>query len=310
MRPDLPALADRLPALSLTRFAPAPTGFLHLGHVVNALHVWGLARALGGRVLLRVEDHDRQRCRPEYEAALLDDLDWLGFLPDVFPTGDFRAGRCEGRQSDRDAHYVAAVERLRQQGLMYGCACTRRAIEAAAAGGPPADELRYPGTCRDLGLPLDDRHGWRVRLSDETVTFEDAAHGPTTQSPAAQCGDLLALDRLGNWTYQFAAAVDDLAMGVDLVNRGDDLFPSTGRQIVLARLLGRETPPVFLHHGLVMKSPTQKLSKSDGDTGVRDLRAAGWSAARVLGQAAFLAGLTATAGEVVAAEAPALFESR
>ncbi|MEZ5419577.1 MAG: glutamate--tRNA ligase family protein, partial [Vicinamibacterales bacterium] len=190
-----------------------------------------------------------------------------------------------------------------------GCACTRRAIEAAA-GGALADELRYPGTCRDLRLPLDDRHGWRVRLPDEAVTFDDAAHGPTTQTPAAQCGDLLALDRLGNWTYQFAATVDDLAMGIDLVIRGDDLCPSTGRQILLARLLGRETPPVFLHHALVMKSPTQKLSKSDGDTGVRDLRAAGWSAARVIGQAAFLAGLTATAGEVVAADAPALFDAR
>ena len=301
------ALRPRLPVPPLTRFAPAPTGYLHLGHVVNALHVWGIARALGGRVLLRVEDHDRQRCRPEYETALLEDLDWLGFEPDVFPTAAFRAGPCEGRQSNRDTRYIAAVERLRQRDLMYGCACTRRTIEAGSAGGPPTDELRYPGTCRDRGLPLDARHGWRVRLPDDAVAFEDGRHGPSVQTPALQCGDLLALDRLGNWTYQFAAVVDDLLMGVDLVIRGDDLFASTGRQILLARLLGRDVPPVFLHHALVMKSPTQKLSKSDGDTGVRELRATGWPAARVIGHAAHLAGLTPDARDLAASDAVRLF---
>ncbi|MFN7978689.1 MAG: glutamate--tRNA ligase family protein [Vicinamibacterales bacterium] len=299
-------LRSRLPAAPVTRFAPAPTGFLHLGHVVNAIHVWGVARALGGRVLLRVEDHDRQRCRPEYEAALLDDLDWLGFAPDVYPTTAFRAGTCEGRQSDRDAHYRRAVEHLRTQSVVYGCACTRREIEAAG-GGPMAEELRYPGTCRDRGLPLDDAHGWRVRLPDTLVTFDDARHGATTQTPAAQCGDLLLRDRLGNWTYQFAVTVDDIAHGIDLVVRGDDLFTSTGRQLQFARLLGRDTPPVFLHHALVMKSPTQKLSKSDGDTGVRDLRAAGWSAARVIGHAAHLAGLVASGHDIDAVDVGDLF---
>ena len=302
----LDALRLQLPPSPLTRFAPAPTGYLHLGHVVNAIHVWGLARALGGRVLLRVEDHDRQRCRPEYEAALLEDLDWLGFVPDVYPTAAFRAGGCDGRQSDRDAHFRRAVDTLQAQGLVYGCACTRREIEAAG-GDATAEELRYPGTCRDRGLPLDDALGWRVRLPDTPVTFDDARHGVTTQTPAGQCGDLLVRDRLGNWTYQFAVAVDDALHGVDLVVRGDDLFASTGRQIQLARLLGRETPPVFLHHALVMKSPTQKLSKSDGDTGVRDLRSAGWSPARVIGHAAHLAGLVDSARDIDAADVVDLF---
>lgn len=307
LSPDVPVhLRSRLPASPHTRFAPAPTGYLHLGHVVNAIHVWGIARALGGRVVLRVEDHDRQRCRTEYEAALLDDLDWLGFAPDVHPTAAFRAGSCEGRQSDRDAHYRRAVERLRAQGLVYGCACTRREIEAAA-GDAPGDELRYPGTCRDRGLPLDDAHGWRLRLPDHAITFDDARHGPTTQTPATQCGDLLIRDRLGNWTYQFAVTVDDALQGIDLVVRGDDLFASTGRQIQLARMLGRVTPPVFLHHALVMKSPTQKLSKSDGDTGVRDLRAAGWTAARVIGHAAHLAGLVASERDINAGDVAGLF---
>lgn len=306
MPSDRTELTSFLAPSPLTRFAPAPTGYLHLGHVVNAIHVWGTAQARGGRVLLRVEDHDLQRCRPEYEAALFDDLDWLGFVPDVFPTAAFRAGVCDGRQSDRSGHYARAVEALAARGLVYGCACTRRQIEAATAEGAPSDELRYPGTCRDRGLALSDDVGWRLVLPDDAVAFDDLAHGLTTQTPSAQCGDLLLRDRLGNWTYQLAVVVDDLLHGIDLVVRGDDLFASTGRQILLARLLGRSTPPVFLHHGLVMKSATQKLSKSDGDTGVRDLRAAGWTPARVLGHAAHLAGLIPGPSDVAIADLPDL----
>jgi glutamyl-Q tRNA(Asp) synthetase len=280
----------------LTRFAPAPTGFLHLGHVVNAIYVWGMARAMGGRVLLRVEDHDRQRCRREHEVALLDDLDWLGCVPDVFPTEAYRAGACDGRQSDRDAHHRRAVEGLIARGLVYGCDCTRREIESEAE--PGAAELRYGGRCRGRGLALDDRVGWRVCLPQDAVAFDDLRHGATVQTPAEQCGDLLIRDRLGNWTYQFAVTVDDWLQGIDLVIRGDDLYWSTGRQILLARLLGRDRPPRFFHHPLVMKSATQKLSKSDGDSGVRDLRAAGWTSARVLGHAAHLAGLVDAPREV------------
>ena len=317
-RVALAALAARLPSSPLTRFAPAPTGYLHLGHAVNAIFVWGTARALGGRVLLRVEDHDRQRCRPEYETALLDDLDWLGLQPDAFSTDAFRAGPCESRQSDRHAHYQRAAQTLIAHGLVYGCHCTRREIDAASAAardasgpatgtiqGTPA-ELRYPGTCRARGLPLDSRVAWRLVVDRGVVAFDDAVHGPTRQDPSAQCGDLLLRDRLGNWTYQFAVSADDLAQSVDLVVRGDDLFTSTGRQMLLARLLGRPRPLVFLHHPLVMKSARQKLSKSDGDTGVRDLRAAGWSAERVLGHAARRAGLVPAEREVSVEELPRL----
>jgi glutamyl-Q tRNA(Asp) synthetase len=299
----LAALAARLPPSPLTRFAPAPTGYLHLGHVVNAIMVWGTARALGGRVLLRVEDHDRQRCRPEFEAALLDDLDWLGFAPDVFPTAAFRAGPCEGRQSDHLGHLHRAAQTLIAQGLVYGCACSRRAIEAAGNAG---DELRYPGTCRARGLSLGDAVGWRLVVDPGMVSFDDAVHGSLRQDPSAQCGDLLLRDRRGHWTYQFAVTVDDLAQGVDLVVRGDDLLASTGRQMLLARLLGRPRPLVFLHHALVMKSATQKLSKADGDMGVRDLRAAGWTAPRVLGHAAHRAGLIEVERELAIGDLPAL----
>jgi glutamyl-tRNA synthetase/glutamyl-Q tRNA(Asp) synthetase len=285
MTADFPRTPSPLQPLaaSLTRFAPAPTGWLHLGHVLNALYVWNTAREIGCRVLLRIEDHDRERCRAEYERGILDDLDWLGFVADVYPTTMFRAGHCDGRQSNRSAVYLAAVEQLRARNLVYACDCSRRALAAASPG--DTTELRYPGTCRERGLPLTDGVGWRVRLPGHAEAFDDALLGRQVQSPAEQCGDMLIRDRLGNWTYQFAVTVDDWRQGVDLVVRGVDLLPSTGRQIQLARLLGRAEPAVYLHHPLVMKTADQKLSKSDRATGIRDLRAAGWSREQILAEA-------------------------
>jgi glutamyl/glutaminyl-tRNA synthetase len=272
---------------TLTRFAPAPTGWLHLGHVLNALYVWNTAGLTGCRVMLRIEDHDRERSRPEFERAILDDLDWLGFMPDVYPTAAFRNGPCEGRQSDREEIYRAALQRLVRSNTVYACECTRRAL-TAAPGSETGREIRYPGTCRDKRLPLIDGYGWRVRLDDTIERFDDALLGPQSQRPAAQCGDLLIRDRLGNWSYQFSAAVDDLWQGVDVVIRGIDLLDSTGRQIQLARLLGRQVPATFIHHPLIMKTRGQKLSKSDGDTGVRALAGAGWTPDRILAEAARL----------------------
>ncbi len=269
----------------LTRFAPAPTGWLHLGHVLNAEYVWGRAREAGGRVLLRIEDHDRMRSRREFEAGILDDLDWLGYRPDIFPTDAFRNRLCEGRQSDREGVYREALEILRAQGLVYACDCSRR----SAAPPPPLRdpvELHYPGTCRDRHLPLVEGCGWRVRIDPGAETFDDLRLGPQCQDPAEQCGDVLLRDRHGNWSYQFAATVDDWRQEIDTVIRGIDLLPSTGRQIRIARLLGRKHPPRFFHHPLIMKTPQQKLSKSDGDSGVRDLRAKGWTPAEVIKAAA------------------------
>src|SRR5690606_15409291 len=127
-----------------TRFAPAPTGWLHMGHLVNAIWVWGIARALGGRVLLRIEDHDRSRCRPEYEAGVLEDLDWLGLEPDAGLDPVLR-------QSDRGPAYKAELRALHSRGEAYGCRCSRKDI-AAAVGDAPDIESPYPGTCRALGL--------------------------------------------------------------------------------------------------------------------------------------------------------------
>jgi glutamyl-tRNA synthetase/glutamyl-Q tRNA(Asp) synthetase len=306
------ALEFRLPQDPLTRFAPAPTGALHLGHVVNAVYVWGLARALGGRVLLRIEDHDRQRARGEAERLMLDDLDWLGLAADIYPSEDYRRGRCIGRQSERDSVYRGALAPLIASGLVYGCQCSR-ASQAAAGSLESAEadrsaERRYAGTCSALNLPPRDGVGWRLRLEPGVEAFEDTLLGPQQQDPSAQCGDLLLRDRLGNWTYQCAAAIDDAVQGVTLVVRGRDLLSSTGRQIRLARLVGRQTPAVFVHHPLIMKSATQKLSKSDGDSGIRDLRSAGWTAQQVIGRAAALAGLTPEPDPLSVGDLRRLFE--
>lgn len=255
----------------ITRFAPAPTGHLHLGHVVNALHVWGAAHDRDGKVLLRIEDHDRQRSRPEYEASILEDLAWLGFVHDGPIT----------RQSEREAIYRKALQPLIDRELVFGCTCSR----ADLAPGAEHSELRYAGTCRDKDIPLSDGVGWRVRMEPGVERFFDEFLGPQEQDPSRQCGDVLVRDRLGNWTYQFAVTVDDHVQKITDVIRGVDLLASTGRQLRLARLLGRTTPPRFRHHPLVMKSPAQKLSKSDGDTGVRDLRSQGWTAEQVLEKA-------------------------
>ncbi len=268
---SVPSVTSAPSAPLRTRFAPAPTGYLHLGHVLNALEVWEFAKSTGARVVLRVEDHDRQRSRPEFEQAMREDLAWLGFAPDEDAP----------RQSERDDVYRQVIREFAGRGLVYGCACTRHDLISAPGEGR-GGERRYPGTCRARGLGLADGLGWRIRMDPGVERFVDDRCGPQEQDPARQCGDLLVRDRLGNWTYQWAATIDDYLQGITHVIRGLDLLPSTGRQIRLARLAGRVEPAIFRHHLLIMKSADQKLSKSDRDTGIRDLRAAGWTPAEVI----------------------------
>lgn len=258
--PDLTAL----PRGALTRFAPAPTGYLHLGHVANAVWTWGVARAVGGRVLLRIEDHDRQRSRPAFDAAIVEDLAWLGFEPDAGPV----------RQSDAEAQaaYAAAAERLRGEGLVYGCDCTRSTFERwAAEHGRAFAGTGCPGGCRkrELAGPV-----LRVALGAGSEAWVDGLVGPA-QGEVTPAGDQPIRDRDGQWTYGLCVVVDDRRQGVDLVIRGLDLLHATPAQIRLGRLLGRETPATFLHHALIRRPDGSKLSKSAGDTGVRELRAAG-----------------------------------
>jgi glutamyl/glutaminyl-tRNA synthetase len=259
------------PVATLTRYAPAPTGHLHLGHVANAVWTWGLAASAGARVLLRIEDHDRQRCRPEYDEALLEDLDWLGFRPDLGPV----------RQSDPDAAaaYDRALARLRADGLVYGCDCTRSTFAAwAEANGRSFSGPGCPGDCRSRGVAGEVP---RVALGDGSEVWADLLAGPC-RGDVAPSGDLAIRDRHGNWTYGFCVVVDDLRQGIDLVVRGKDLLEATAGQIRLARVLGRATAPTFAHHPLITRPDGHKLSKSSGATGVRELRAAGRSPAKVI----------------------------
>lgn len=265
--PDLTAL----PQGALTRFAPAPTGYLHLGHVANALWTWGVARAVNGRVLLRIEDHDRQRSRSVFDAAIVEDLAWLGFEPDVGPV----------RQSDAEAlaAYAAAADRLLGEGLVYGCDCSRTTFERwAAERGRPFAGIGCPGGCRDRGL---DGPVLRVALGAGSEAWMDALIGPM-QADVTPAGDLPIRDRHGQWTYGLCVVVDDRRQGVDLVIRGRDMLPATPTQIRLGALLGREAPATFFNHPLVRRPDGSKLSKSAGDTAVRELRAAGRTAAEVI----------------------------
>ena len=290
--------------MTLTRFAPAPTGYLHLGHVANALHVWSAAAARGTRVLLRIEDHDRQRCRAIYETALLDDLDWLGFVPDLGPTTSYRGGPNPWRQSDNNQAYRAAVAQLRAAGHhVYACDCSRTTEPPVAVVSGETHSRPYSGRCRTRGLAEVRGNGLRVELAAGAETFVDLRLGAQHQSPAEQCGDLLLRDRLGNWTYQCCVVVDDLRQEVDLIVRGEDLLDSTGRQLRLARMLGREVLPTFLHHPLIYKPNGDKLSKSAQDTGVRDLRAGGLAPEAVFGLVLRRLGLAADAEAVSLEEA-------
>ena len=229
-----------------TRFAPSPSGHLHLGHAFSAL--FAQEQAGGGRFLLRIEDIDSGRCRPEYEAALLEDLAWLGLVWEEPPR----------RQSDHLADYAAALERLNAAGLIYPCFCTRREIaqeiarSASAPQGP--DGPLYPGTCRELtaadasGLAraTGRQPAWRFRVGNGAVEFVDQVVHAQNQELAREVGDFVVKRRDGLYAYQLAVVVDDALMGVTDVVRGADLLGSTPRQIALYETL--ELPaPRFWH---------------------------------------------------------------
>lgn len=243
--------------------------------------MWGLAGVTGSRVLLRIEDHDRERSRPTFDAAIIEDLDWLGFEPDAGPV----------RQREDVEPYEAALDRLRAPGLVYPCDCTRATFAAWRAGHDgPWRGPGCPGGCRDRALVEGDDPALRAVVGTGAERWQDRILGPRTGDPSA-AGDPPVRDRHGNWTYGLAVVVDDLRQSITLVVRGEDLAEATPAQIRLGRLLRREAPPTFAHHPLIRKPGGAKLSKADGDTGVRDLRAAGWSAGQVISAAAAAVGM-------------------
>ncbi len=234
---------------------------------------------MGARVVLRIDDHDAVRSRPDYDAALIEDLAWLGFAADRGPT----------RQADPDVApaYESALQRLRDEGLLYGCDCTRSTFAAwAVTNGRSWSGPGCPGGCRARGL---DGPTIRAAIGGGGETWTDAIVGPCA-GDVAPAGDPPIRDRDGNWTYPFSVVVDDLRQDIGLVIRGRDLIHATPTQIRLSRVLGRREQPRFLHHPLIRRPDGRKLSKSAGDTGVREMRDAGRTREDVIHAAASASG--------------------
>lgn len=274
-----------------TRLAPSPTGLLHLGHVLHLIYVQGISRKLAATMTLRIEDHDRIRCLAQYENALLEDLEWLGF---EVPTKLWR-------QSERNDVYQKEFETLMERNLLYVCRCSRKDVQAAT--GQHDGELVYPGTCRTKNYPFGEPNTCvRMRLDqlphhdnrDTTsrLQFRDLFLGDLGQSPTGQIGDVVVKDRSGQWTYQFAVVIDDLEQQINLIIRGQDLLSSTGRQLAMRRLIdSKSLTPVFAHHPLLLDDDGQKLAKRRSSEAVSYLRRVGLSADDVRGLAAYMGGL-------------------
>lgn len=272
----------------VTRFAPSPTGYLHLGHAFSALDGWTRARAVGGRFLLRIEDIDQTRCRPEFEAALLEDLSWLGLDWD----GAVR------RQSDHFADYQAALDKLQALGVIYPCFCSRKDIAAATSAPHGPDGPLYPGTCRGLGpseiadkqaagrpyvLRLDIAKARALTGSD--LTFTDERAGTLVAQPE-MLGDVVLARRDTPCSYHLCVTVDDALQGVTLVTRAEDLLPSTHIHRLLQALLALPVP-AYAHHPLLADAAGQRLAKRAGAPSLRSLRESGMTAAKVRGMAGY-----------------------
>lgn len=259
------------------RIAPSPTGYLHVGHARTFGEAWRRARAAGGTLVLRNDDLDAGRARPEFVEAFVEDLAWLGLDWDEGPVA----------QSGRLPLYQEALRRLKEGGWVYPCECSRRDVMSALAA-PHAgeDEPLYPGTCRrrTVGEASGMRRvSWRMRVAEgEAVEFEDGAKGSQTFVAGRDFGDFVVGRPDGLPSYQLACVVDDALMGMTEVVRGEDLLASTARQLLLYRALGWE-PPRFRHCPLVRDDQGRRLSKRHDSLSVRELRHAGWRAADVLG---------------------------
>ncbi len=230
------------------RFAPSPTGPLHLGSLVAALASWLDARAAGGRWLVRMEDLDRPRCDQASADTILRQLEAYGFVWDGAVL----------YQSRRDDAYAAALDVLKAQGAVFACTCTRSQLAQAPRN--VEGEIVYPGTCRLRPVPHGEKYAWRLRVEDVSVHFEDRIHGALGQDLVREVGDFVIKRADGLFAYQLAVVVDDAFQAVTQVVRGADLLWNTPRQIHLQALLGLPTP-AYAHVPLVTNAAGQKLSK-------------------------------------------------
>ena len=278
--------------MTVGRFAPSPSGHIHLGNILCCLLAWLSARRKDGKVVLRIEDLDTARCPRRYADQMIEDLRWLGLDWDQGPeTG----GPDEPYfQSQRTKLYQAALERLEGQGLVYPCFCTRAELHAASAPHREDGQTVYAGTCRDL-TPAQRAErarlrapALRLRVPDKEFSFIDGHMGFYGENLERDCGDFLLRRSDGMFAYQLAVVVDDAAMGITEVVRGADLLSSTPRQLYLYQLLGL-TPPEFYHFPLLLAPDGRRLSKRDADAGLDSLRGR-VTAEALLGKLAQLAG--------------------
>ena len=269
------------------RYAPSPSGRMHLGNLLCCLLAWLSAKSKGGQVLLRIEDLDAARCPRRYAGAIVDDLAWLGLSADGPQPPVY--------QSERAAVYQQFYDRLAAKGLVYPCFCSRSQLHAASAPHRSDGQVVYPGTCRGL-TPAEAAEkarpkapAWRVRVPDEEIAFTDGHLGPYAENLARDCGDFYLRRADGVFAYQLAVVVDDALMGVTEVVRGADLLSSTPRQLWLYRELGLQAPQ-FYHLPLLLDHEGRRLSKRDGDQSLENLRAR-YTPQEIVGRLAFACGL-------------------
>lgn len=274
------------------RFAPSPSGRMHLGNAFSCLLAWLSVRSTGGRLILRQEDLDPQRCSREKAALVEEDLRWLGL--------DWDEGGSQGGdtyfQSARGAHYRDCLERLETQGLLYSCFCSRGQLHAANAPHASDGALLYAGTCRNLSpeqrqaMARTRRPAQRIRVPERVISFTDGLQGPYSENLSTDCGDFILRRSDGVYAYQLAVVVDDALMGVNQVVRGRDLLSSTPRQLWLQERLGF-AHPTYYHVPLLLSGDGRRLSKRDGDLDLGAIRASGVTPESVVGRLAFWAGL-------------------
>ncbi|BAK97457.1 glutamyl-tRNA synthetase [Oscillibacter valericigenes Sjm18-20] len=279
------------------RFAPSPSGRMHLGNLFSSLLAWLSAKAAGGRVVLRIEDLDTRRCTRAYADQLEADYRALGLVWDE--GGSSGGSHGPYYQSRRGKLYAAALESLRRKGLVYPCFCTRAQLHAASAPHREDGRTVYSGACRTLTSAQAEERArirppaFRLRVPDREIGFQDGHLGRYAENLERDCGDFLLRRSDGLWAYQLAVVVDDAAMEITQVVRGSDLLSSTPRQLYLYDLL-ELTPPEFYHVPLLLSPAGRRLSKRDGDLSLEVLLARS-TPADIIGKLAYLAGLNPTA---------------
>ena len=272
------------------RYAPSPSGRMHLGNLMCCLLAWLSAKSKGGQVLLRIEDLDTVRCPRVYADAIMDDLAWLGLAADG-PTPTVY-------QSERSGIYQQYYDILLKKGLVYPCFCSRSQLHAASAPHRSDGQVVYAGTCRGLSdaeiarRSLTRAPAFRVQVPDEEIAFTDGHLGRYAENLARDCGDFYLRRADGVFAYQLAVVVDDALMGVTEVVRGSDLLSSTPRQLWLYRELGL-TAPQFYHLPLLLAPDGRRLSKRDGDQSLENLRAR-YTPQEIIGKLAYVCGLQDT----------------